>query len=453
MPDPVRISDSMEQPFVSCDVVVIGGGPAGSAISTWLSEKGWHVELLEKDPHPRFHIGESLLPHTLPLLEQLGVLDEVEKIGLHKYGAELISPYHDKSHTLYFSGALDKSLPYAFQVRRSEFDEILLKNSKKKGTTVHEGVTATHMECSGRGPVLVKGIDQHGSEKKWESRFLVDASGRQSFLSGQLGMKRRNPRHNSAAIFGHFEGVERHSGRDEGNISICWFDFGWFWIIPFRDGMTSVGAVCWPTYLKTRKTELDQFLWTTINSCPPMAKRFKHAKLVFPARAAGNYSYRASQLAGDRYIMIGDAYAFIDPVFSTGVHLALGSAKLGVSVVESKLKGDPQFAKAVRKFEDQTKRDLKTYSWFIYRFTQPAFRNMFIAPRNWFRMEEVILSLLSGDVAKARRRWFSLLIFKLIYFVSSALSPINNLKNFRSRRQSIEEKENTHMLDLNEKTN
>ena len=438
----------MEQSMTRCDVVVIGGGPAGSAISALLAEQGWKVEVLEKDPHPRFHIGESLLPHTLPFLERLGVLDEVKKIGLKKYGAELISPYHDKTHTLYFSGAMDKSYPYAFQVRRSEFDHVLLKNSLRKGARVHEGVTATHADFSGDQAVTVKAVNQKGGDLCWQARFLVDATGRQTFLSNQFHWKRRNPKHNSAALFSHFEGVERRSGKDEGNITICWFEFGWFWMIPFKDGVTSVGVVCWPSYLKTRKTDLDQFLWDTIERCPPMAKRLQHAKSVIPAAVTGNYSYESFHMTGDRYIVIGDAFAFVDPVFSTGVHLALNSALLGSKVVDSQLNGTSDSAVLVGEFEHTIKRSLKIYSWFIYRFTQPAFRNLFIAPRNWFRMEEAILSLLSGDVFRPKFQRFPIFLFKLIYYLSAAFAPRFNLANYRIRHHSVGDTINSGSLDL-----
>ena len=438
----------MEQPVTRCDVVVIGGGPAGSAISALLAEQGWHVEVLEKDPHPRFHIGESLLPHTLPLLERLGVFDEVQKIGLKKYGAELISPDHDKAHTLYFSGALDKAYPYAFQVRRSEFDHILLQNSLKKGAKIHEGVTATQADFSSNRAVTVKAVNHDGNDLRWEARFLVDATGRQTFLANQFHLKRRNPKHNSAAIFSHFKGVERHSGNDEGNITICWFEFGWFWMIPFKGEVTSVGAVCWPSYFKTRKNDLDQFFWDTIERCPPMAIRLKNAKSIMPAVVTGNYSYEGIHMTGDRYIVIGDAFAFVDPVFSTGVHLALNGALLGAKVVDSQLKGAADSAMVVGEFENTIKRSLKIYSWFIYRFTQPAFRNLFMAPRNWFRMEEAILSILSGDVFKSRSRRVPIFLFKVIYYLSAAFSPRFNFKNYRIRQRSVEDTKDSGSLDL-----
>jgi flavin-dependent dehydrogenase len=421
----------------SCDVLVIGGGPAGSSISALLAEKGWHVEVLEKACHPRFHIGESLLPYTLSFLERLGIREQIEHIGLKKYGAELISPYHDKPLTLYFSQAMNKSYPYAYQVRRSEFDEILLRNSTKNGAKVHEGIRASKVEFCKGNQVWVTGIDANNNQHRWTCRFLVDATGRDTFLSHQLGLKRRNTKHNSAAIFGHFEGVQRHSGTDEGNITLAWFEHGWFWIIPFKDGITSIGAVCWPSYLKTREANLDQFLWSTIAHCPPIADRLKTAKLINPAVATGNYSYEAKHMTGDNYIIIGDAFAFIDPVFSTGVHLALNSAIQGATLVDAFLQNAPNYPKLRKKFQQTIQQSLKQYSWFIRRFTQPAFRNMLMAPKRFFRMQEAILSMLAGDIFRDTPTRLPIFLFKMTYCISMFFSLKSNLKAYKTRKQGV----------------
>jgi flavin-dependent dehydrogenase len=176
-----------------------------------------------------------------------------------------------------------------------------------------------------------------------------------------------------------------------------------------------------------------------------MALRLKQAKMVMPAMVTGNYSYHAEAMLGDRYIVIGDAFAFVDPVFSTGVHLALTSAQLGANVVDSQLNGAVDSARVAGEFEKKVRQGLSTYTWFIYRFTQPAFRNLFIAPRNWFRMEEAILSILAGDVFGASSRRFPIFLFKLIYYLSTALAPRFNLANYRIRKDSVEEKKT---LDL-----
>ncbi len=422
----------------SCDVVVIGGGPAGSAISALLAEKKWQVEVLEKSPHPRFHIGESLLPHTLSYLEHLRILEQIEHIGLKKYGVELISPHHDKPLTLYFSQAIDKSYRYAYQVRRSEFDEILLKNSTKKGARVNEGIRAAAVEFCKNNTVSVTGIDAKNNRHKWTARFLVDASGRDTFLAHQFGIKRCNKKHNSAAIIGHFEGVQRHSGTDEGNLTLAWFEHGWIWIIPFKDGITSVGAVCRPSYLKSRETDLDQFLWSTIALCPAIAHRLRAAKLIIPVVTTGNYSYETKHMTGENYLMIGDAFAFIDPVFSTGVHLALNSAIQGATLVDAFLQNDPNYSMLSTRYRQTIEQSLKQYSWFILRFTQPAFRNMFMAPRNLFRMEEAVLSMLAGDISRNPSIQFPLFLFKMCYYILSLFSLKSNLEAYKTRKQEAD---------------
>lgn len=420
-----------------CDVLVVGGGPAGSAISALLAEKGWRVDVVEKTPHPRFHIGESLLPHTLPFLERLGVHEQIERIGLRKYGAELVSPFHDKPVTLYFSRAMDTAHPFAYQVRRSEFDEILFKNCNAKGVRSHVGVRATAVDWSSRATLMVHGLDAQHNHIAWQCRFLVDATGRDTFLANQLGLKRRNSRHNSAAIFGHFNGVARQPGKDEGNITIAWFKHGWFWIIPFRDGVTSVGAVCSPSYLKTRHEDLDHFLWSTIAHCPAVAERLRDAKLVVPAMATGNYSYQAQSMLGEHYMIIGDAFAFVDPVFSTGVHLALYSAFRGAEVVDAQLREAPRIAKQRKDFERTVRKTVKLYSWFIYRFTQPAFRFLFMTPRNAFRMEEAVLSVLAGDVFRKTPTRIPLLCFKMAYYLAVLLAPMRNWSAYRQRKERL----------------
>ena len=276
--------------FKICDVVVIGGGPAGSTVATVLAERGWNVHLLEKSSHPRFHIGESLLPQSVPILKQLGVLPEIEKIGIKKFGAELISPFEGISRVFYFEQAIDETQPYAFEVKRDEFDAILLRNAKVKGVSVFEEMRAQRVAFRPGKSSIVHAQDRNGQNINWETQFVVDASGRDTFLAGQLGGKRRSPQHNSAALFGHFDGVARHIGKDEGNIAVAWHDHGWSWIIPFKDGTSSVGVVCWPEYFRSRSVPLEQFFRDTLSSSPLMAERIRQAKPISPVYAAANFS-------------------------------------------------------------------------------------------------------------------------------------------------------------------
>lgn len=424
-------------PEKCCDVLVVGGGPAGSTIAALLAERGEQVVVVDKDRHPRFHIGESLLPLNLPLLERLGVNEEINRIGMLKYGAEFVSPYHNKTVAFEFANAWDKNFPYSYQVRRSEFDHILLTNAASKGATVIESTRVSEVAFPRQGEVLAKGRGEDGQPRAWRARFLVDASGRDTLLANRLGIKRRNRKHNSAAMFGHFTGARRNEGRTEGNITIYWFDQGWFWFIPLSDGTTSIGAVCWPRYIKSRKTDVDSFFMDTIAMCPPLAERLKDARLISPVTATGNYSYRARRMAGRDYIMVGDAFAFIDPLFSTGVYLAMNSAFIGADVVSACLHEPGKAAEALKHFDAEVRRGLDTYSWYIYRAPTPALRNLLMVPRNMFRIDEAVLSVLAGDVFRRSPMRIRLFAFKIAYYLTSLSLPRASVETWKRRRQNL----------------
>jgi len=428
-------SPEERQKRTSCDVLVVGGGPAGSTISAILAEQGWDVHVLEKDSHPRFHIGESLLPQSVPMLKRLGVLPEVEKIGILKYGAELVSSRYGRSQMFHFSKAFDESQPYAFEVKRAEFDAILANNAVAKGARFFEGVRAQRVDFRRGQTSLVHTEDREGQARTWEARFVVDASGRDTFLSGQLGGKHRSKKHGSAAIFGHFEGVTRLRGMDEGNITAGWLDDGWCWLIPFKDGTMSVGVVCHPDYIKSRNVPLDQFLLETLRQSPPIAKRMEKAKPLTTTYAAANFSYRRETMSGEGYLMIGDAFAFIDPVFSSGVHLALNSGTMGAGVVDAFLRGSPDYAARVKTFERAVRRGIDTFSWFIHRFNQPAFQALFVSTRRPPKIERAVLSLLAGDVFSQSKMRFPLFLFKVVYYAVFVLNWKENWAVARRRKQ------------------
>ena len=422
-----------------CDVLVIGGGPAGSTAGALLAQRGYKVVVLEKEHHPRFHIGESLLPANLPLLEKLGVAEAVKAIGMEKWGAEFVSPWHDtKSQTFQFGDAWDKSMPFSYQVRRSEFDEILIRNAARLGAEVMEGCRVKEVAFApDHSGATIHAQHEDGRVQHWRTRFVVDASGRDTLLGRQFDVKRRNPRHNSSALYAHFTGATRHAGQDAGNITIFWFEHGWFWFIPLADGATSIGAVVWPHYLKSRSKPVKDFFLDTIALCPALAERLAHAQLASDVEATGNFSYACERTHGPNHLLIGDAYSFIDPVFSSGVMLAMQGGFAGAEAVDVCLREPARAVSALAHFDQQVRLGPKEFSWFIYRVTNPAMRDMFMGPSNVFRVKEALLSMLAGDIFGKTPIWRSIAALKGIFYIASVWNFKRSWQAVRLRKANI----------------
>jgi flavin-dependent dehydrogenase len=420
------------------DVVVIGGGPGGASAAALLAEAGHRVVLLEKSHHPRFHIGESLLPASLPLLRRLGVAAQVEAIGLTKHGVEFFSPTHQSPQRFDFSESWNRALGYAYEVRRSSFDAILLQRAAALGTQVVEGCRAREIELLGTEGVAVHSQREDGSRQCWRARYLIDASGRDTILGTRLGTKRRNRHHNSSAMYAHFDGAWRSEDPYRaGDIAIFWFDHGWFWSIPLADGITSIGAVVWPHYMKTRAIPLQEFFMQTIALCPPLAKRLESATLATEVEATGNYAYACRRASGDSFLLVGDAYAFVDPVFSSGVMFAMQGGIAAAEAIDEALRMPARRRPAFRRYERQMRHGPRVFSWFIYRMTRPIMRDLFMAPRNLLRMKEALLSLLAGDIFGTTPIWASLRAFKVIYYVMSFMHPRTSLAALRAQARNI----------------
>ena len=422
-----------------CDVVVIGGGPAGATTATLLAERGHRVVLLEKDSHPRFHIGESLLPANMPLFEKLGVGREIEAIGMEKLGATFVAPDIDRISGFKFAEATDPSMPSAYQVRRSEFDQILFRRAAGVVLEARENCRVREVDLgSATVPPVVSATDTDGTVHEYRARFVVDATGRDTLLGNRLKMKRKNPEHNSAAIYGHFAGATRLPGRAEGNITIFWFDHGWFWFIPLKDGVTSVGAVVWPYYMNSRKKPVREFLMDTIALSPKLAERLVDAELVEEPTATGNYSYQCDSCQGDNHVLVGDAYTFIDPVFSSGVMLAMNSGFAAADVIDARLKGENVAeARARARFDWVMRTGPKEFSWFIYRVTNPTMREMFMAPSDKYDMKKSLLTILAGDLFRGTRFRRGLFFFRFAYYMVSLMHLRRTLAAWRRRALNI----------------
>jgi flavin-dependent dehydrogenase len=418
---------------IDSDVLVVGGGPGGATTAALLARAGLTVTLMERDRHPRFHIGESLLPMNMPILDRLGLCEQLHQIGVKKLGADFPADNERGYNVFRFERCLNPTWPHAYQVRRDEFDQMLFQHARACGATTIEGARVGRIDFDETGATAHVVVD--GQPRTHRARYVVDATGRDTLLGTQMRLKRRNPMHQSAALFAHFRGVERRPGDDEGNVSVYRFEHGWIWMIPLRDGSVSVGAVCSPEHLKQRDVPKDQFLLQTLRSVPEVWKRMANAEIAGNLHATGNYSYTCTRMGGRNWIMVGDAFAFLDPIFSTGVYLAMYTAEKAADVVLGALREPSRERRLQRAYEREVRNGLSALSWFIFRFTTPAMTYLFRNPRNVMRVEEAMISMLAGDVFRDGGVRWRLRIFKLLYFIVSITEWRGSWAAFRRRRR------------------
>jgi geranylgeranyl reductase family protein len=377
------------------DVIVIGGGPSGSTVAARLAQRGRRVLLLEKEHFPRFHIGESLLPCSMPLLEQLGAMPAVAAHGfLVKYAAEFVTGDGAMTRRYAFADGLIAGAPSAFEVDRAEFDQLLLQNAARLGVEVREGTAVTSFEIQHDG-VSVTARSDDGSEAALSAQMLIDATGQSSFVAGRLGMREMDTSLKNFAVFSHFEGAERHEGKREGDISVVLVPGGWWWVIPLADGRTSVGQVGPRTLLGGRKPD-EAYFHDQIAATPYLARRLKSATRIAPVRTISDYSYVSKRLAGDRFVLVGDAGAFIDPVFSTGVYLGMVGAFKAAEAVDAALASQRFSRREFAAYEAWVRKQVEAYKKFVKGFYRPEFVELLMAPSDFLDLRAAITSLLAG---------------------------------------------------------
>jgi FADH2-dependent halogenase len=402
------------------DTVVIGGGPGGSSAATLLARAHRRVLLLEREHFPRFHVGESLLPYNHAIFEELGLLPKLAAAGFPtKYGAQFLLGNGTKGTYFVFGHGQFTRHPTAFQVERAKFDDLLLRHAADSGVEVREGCTVTQTQTGPEG-VSVTARDETGANHTFRARFLIDASGRGNFTGNQAGLRITDPKLRKLAIFGHFEKVELVPGNAAGDTVIVRLDNKWFWLIPLdlggpgRPNRVSVGLVLDRDDFTAAERPPEELFRELVAAHPTLAQRLRHATPVSPLHVTSDFSYCNRSFWSPRVLRVGDAAGFIDPIFSSGVFLAMFSAQLAAKAVLTALAAGSNGEREFPPYERRVRAAMQLYRDMVERFYTTPFVELFLEPRSRFGLVAAINAVLAGELDGGWRIKWRLKLFYLL---------------------------------------
>ncbi len=366
---------SNDQSNGTCDVVVMGGGPAGAALATLLQDQGHHCVILETARFPRYHIGESLIPNTYGVLDRLGLLPRLRISHFpKKYSVRFVSPSGEEAEPFYFFETIEGERAQTWQVKRSEFDQICLDNARNHGVEVRMATRAEEVLFEDGRAVGVRVRPARGEPYDLRARVVVDASGRAALLGTQLGLKGPVPGLKKASVWSYYRGGKRLAGIDAGETTVFMIpQRGWFWYIPLPQDLVSVGVVADPDYLFAKGDNYQAVLLREVGRCAPLVARLVHALRTGPVCGLRQLAYRNRPTAGAGWVMIGDAAAFLDPIYSSGLFLALASAQLAADCVHDALTSGDCSADRLGAFVPALSRGVEVIRRLIHAFYDPGF--------------------------------------------------------------------------------
>jgi len=387
------------------DVIVIGGGPAGSSISSILAREGVRVVLFEKEQFPRHHIGESLMTDTFWTFQRMGMLEKLKHSPfVRKYSVQFANQTGKESRPFYFFEAVHHESAVTWQVTRSVFDKMLIEHAAEQGAEVHQGVAVKQVLFEGDKAAGVEVQMKDGSRQNFYANVVVDATGQTAMLSNKFRWRVRDPKLKKAVLYSYFKGAHREPDLNGGATLVLRTppgSGGWFWYIPLEDDLTSVGIVANPDYLlKGRGQDLAKIFHEEIEKCEPCHRRVAMGERVDKIYSILDYSYRSKQNAGNGFIIIGDAYGFLDPIYSSGVLLALKMAELAADAIHDAFRHDDFSAARLGQFQGMLDKGIESMRKLVYAFYNEGFSfAQFL--RKYPEQRHNIINLLIGDVFKA----------------------------------------------------